>query len=146
MVAYSYEECIDDTRKIINQLDKKYDAIIAISRGGLTFAHLLASGLDLRTVHAINVASYDSTIQREHVAIDSLPDLSSCNNVLIAEDIVDSGKSMHAVTQLLDEKYAKLNYDVAALFFKQTAIYTPKYFARHATEWIQFCWEINEIR
>ncbi|MDH5465778.1 MAG: phosphoribosyltransferase family protein [Thiovulaceae bacterium] len=145
MVRYSYDECIEDTRKIIKDLNKEYDAIIAISRGGLTFAHLLASGLDLRTVHAINVASYDATIQRESVAIDTLPDLSQCRNVLIAEDIVDSGKSMHAVTQMLEEKYPTLHFDVAALFFKQTAIYTPKYFARHATEWIQFCWEINEI-
>ena len=145
MVDYSYSECIQDTRTIIGQLNKKYDAIIAISRGGLTFAHLLASGLDLRTVHAINVASYDETVQRDHVAIDTLPDLTKCKNVLIAEDIVDSGKSMHAVTQLLEEKYPKLHYDVAALFFKQTAIYTPKYFAKHATEWIKFCWEIDPV-
>ena len=140
---YDPQACVDDSKKILAQLKPPYDAILAVARGGLSFAHLLSQGLDLRTVFTVNVASYDETVQRDSVLIEALPDLSLCKRILIVEDIIDSGKSMVALTQLIEETYPTLDYEVAALFYKQTALYKPNYYANIADSWIDFYWEVD---
>lgn len=140
---YAYSELLVDSKKLINRLDERYDAILAVARGGMTFAHLLSEGLDIRDVNIVKVASYDDTVQRNSVTISDLPQLDENKRYLIIEDIVDSGKSMKALSFDLQKHYPNLNYDVAALFYKQTACYTPKYYLHEANDWIEFFWEAD---
>ncbi len=140
---YPYSELLADSKKLISMLEKKYDAILAVARGGMTFAHLLSEGLDIRDVNIVKVASYDDTVQRDSVTISDLPQLDKNKRYLIVEDIVDSGKSMNALSLDLAKHYPDLNYDVAALFYKKTASYQPKYYLHEANTWIEFFWDAD---
>jgi len=140
---YAYSELLADSKKLISMLEEKYDAILAVARGGMTFAHLLSEGLDIRDVNIVKIASYDDTVQRNSVTISDLPELNENKRYLIVEDIVDSGKSMKALSFDLEKHYPNLNYDVAALFYKKTACYTPKYYLHEANAWIEFFWEAD---
>jgi hypothetical protein len=50
---------------------------------------------------------------------------------------------MQALTLDLARHYPTLQYDVAALFYKPTASYTPKYYLHEAKCWIAFFWETD---
>lgn len=138
---YAYDDLLSDTKKLIQTLEHPYDAILTVARGGMSFAHLLSEGLDIRDVALVKIASYDDTVQRDSVCITDFPKLDSSKRYLIAEDIVDSGKSMQALSQDLAKHYPDLVYDVAAIFYKPTATYKPKYFLHQAKAWIEFFWE-----
>jgi xanthine phosphoribosyltransferase len=140
---YSYEELVVDCKALCSRLDETYDALLVVARGGMSFAHLLSQKLDIRDISLISLASYDDTIQRDSVTIKEMPNLDSNKRYLIVEDIVDSGKSMDALTDALTQEYPKLNYDVASLFYKKTASYRPKYYIHEAKEWIEFFWEVD---
>jgi len=140
---YSYKELLEDTKRLIASLDGKYDAILAVARGGITFAHLLSEGLKIRDINVVKIASYDDTVQRNAVTISDLPLLNDQKRYLVVEDIVDSGKSMQALSLDLAKHYPHLNYDVAALFYKPTALYKPKYHLHEAKAWIEFFWEAD---
>ncbi|KIM10189.1 MAG: hypothetical protein KU37_11445 [Sulfuricurvum sp. PC08-66] len=140
---YRYEEMLVDTRKIIAQLDGEYDAILAVARGGLSFAHLLAQGLGIRKVFSVNMISYDGTKQLETITIEECFHVDATLRLLVVEDIIDSGKSMMALEHLLKTRYPDLRYDVAALFYKPTALVRPRYFAQIADTWIDFYWEAD---
>lgn len=140
---YAPQALIEDAKTLLSQIEGSYDAILAVARGGLSLAHLLAQALDLRTVFSVNVASYDATVQRDHVVIEALPNLSFCKKILIVEDIIDSGKSMLALTQQIKAIYPDVTFEVAALFYKPTAVYKPHYYARIADSWIDFYWEVD---
>ena len=59
---YGYEAFLKDCKTILPQI-KKYnpDAIVAIARGGLSFGHILAQGLDTNNLFVINSIHYDGT-------------------------------------------------------------------------------------
>lgn len=140
---YAYSELLADSKKLISMLEEQYDAILAVARGGMTFAHLISEGLDIRDVNIVKIASYDDTVQRNSVTISDLPKLNDNKRYLIVEDIVDSGKSMKALSFDLKKHYPNLDYDVAALFYKPTACYRPKYYLHEAKAWIEFFWEAD---
>ena len=140
---YAYEELISDTKALMTKFEETYDALLVVARGGMTFAHILAEGLNIRDIALVNIASYDETIQRDTVTIKEFPKLDSSKRYLVVEDIVDSGKSMLALTKNLSLSYPHLDYDVAAIFYKKTALYTPKYYLHEAKAWIEFFWEVD---
>ena len=140
---YAYGELLADAKQLISSLEYTYDAILVVARGGMSFAHLLCEGLDIRDVNIVKIASYDDTVQRNSVSISDLPQLNEKKRYLIVEDIVDSGKSMKALSVDLSKHYPNLQYDVAALFYKKTACYTPKYYLHEANAWIEFFWETD---
>lgn len=140
---YSYGELVADTKTIIDALDEEYDAILAVARGGLSFAHLLAQGLNIRTVYSVNIRSYENNIQQAGVTIDSNFYINSNERILIVEDIIDTGNSMIALQGELSRKYPDLRYDIAALFYKPTARVKPNYYVHEASSWIDFYWEVD---
>ena len=140
---YSYEACLADAKTLISQFDGQYDAILAVARGGLSLAHLLAKGLNIRTVYSVNIRSYEKEVQQSHVDIDTEFFLNSNERILIVEDIVDTGNSMIALQSELSRRYPDLRYDIAALFYKPSARIKPTYYVHEATQWIDFYWEVD---
>lgn len=140
---YAYEELISDTKALISRFEYSYDALLVVARGGMTFAHILAEALNIRDIALVSLASYDKTVQRDRVTINEFPTLDTNKRYLIVEDIVDSGKSMLALTEKLAQDYPQLDYDVAAIFYKNTALYSPKYYLHEAKAWIEFFWEVD---
>ena len=61
--------------------------------------------------------------------------------VLIIDDIVDSGETMEEILKILKEKFPYVEFRLATLFYKKTAVLQPDYSVREATQWINFFWE-----
>lgn len=144
MKYYSYEEFLQDLKDLYNKIDNeigKPDAIIAIARGGLTMAHLLALRWDLREVYTLNAISYQGDKQGELVVknIPSIPE--GFEKVLIVDEIVDSGKSLIKIVETLKSLNPAVNFYTSAIFQKPTAIFQADFSIKEPDDWIDFFWE-----
>ncbi len=136
---YSYEEFVADVRRMARHIDRSYDAIVAIARGGVTFGHFLAEILHIRRIHTVNAIGYDDTRKLSCVEVFDIPDLACYERILLVDDIIDSGDTIQAVLEKLRSHY-DVAVDVATLFYKPTASLQPRYYARIADAWIDFFW------
>lgn len=142
MKYYSYENFKNDTNTLINKLaHNSFDVIIGIARGGLTLSHAIAEGLDIRDVQTIRTELYDSTCKRDEISVFGECTLSSAKNVLVLDDIADSGETLKVIMQDLKSKNTDINFISATLFYKKTSIYEPDFWINEAAEWIEFFWE-----
>jgi len=138
MKNYSFEEFINDLEKITTLLKKEnFEAILAISRGGLTFAHFLAERLNIRKVYSIGIISYDKDKKLDTLKIYSMPEIKE-KNILIVDDISDSGDTFLEVLKHFKGK-------TASIFYKPTSKYKPDFFMKKTSKWITFFWE-NQIK
>ena len=140
---YCYEEFVSDCRRLTEIIDWEFDTIVGISRGGLTPAHLLGEYYDIREVYAINTIGYDDTEKLENTKVFNIPDISSAKNVLIVDDIVDSGDTLELVLSTLSQSYPHCSFRSASLFYKESATIEPDWYSQEATKWIDFFWSVD---
>lgn len=144
MKYYSYEEFLQDLKDLHNKIDcsiGKPDAIIAIARGGLTMAHLLALRWDLREVYTLNAISYQGEKQGELI-IKNIPTIAEgVKKVLIVDEIVDSGKSLIKVVEILKKLNVDVDFYTSAIFQKESAVFRADFSLREPESWIDFFWE-----
>jgi xanthine phosphoribosyltransferase len=143
MKYYGYENFREDTKKLIEQAkDFNPQAIVAIARGGLTIAHCMAEGMDIREVQSLRTELYDDTQKRDSISVFNNCEFSdSVKKVIVVDDISDSGDTFDAVMKELKEKNPNIEFKSAALFYKKTSIYQPDFWVNEADEWIEFFWE-----
>ncbi|WP_417273570.1 xanthine phosphoribosyltransferase [Celeribacter halophilus] len=104
----SWDQIHRDSRALAWRLDGKgpddgaWRAIVAITRGGMAPAMIIARELDIRTVDTISVKSYDHQNQSEAVVLNSPNEdmMGDGTGVLIIDDLVDSGKTLELVRSL----------------------------------------------
>ncbi len=141
---YSYTDCINDCKLLLVDIKKyKPDAIIAIARGGMILAHLISEAINLRDIYTINAVSYYDDIKFQKVKISNIPNLSKKNNILIVDDIVDSGETMSEVIKIFKQEYPNINIKCLSIFYKDTAVIKPDFKVRKTDQWIEFFWEVD---
>ena len=82
--------------------DGAWRAIVAITRGGMAPAMIIARELDVRTVDTISIKSYDHQDQLDAKVLKH-PDagmMGDGTGILIIDDLVDSGKTLEVVRAL----------------------------------------------
>ena len=142
MIHYNCEALQKDIDILVQKIgNKKFDAIIAIARGGMIPAQLLAYKLAIRDVQLVRIESYDNERQRESVSVKALLELKRKSDILIVDDIIDSGKSMAALLEYLQKEHAQCNFFTASLYYKKSALVQPDFTCKEATQWIDFFWE-----
>lgn len=137
---YPYEDFLADTKDLTENIDWKFDSIIAIARGGMSLAHLLGEYYNIREVYSINTIGYDDTIKLENVKVFNIPELNKAKSVLIVDDIVDSGDTLVEVLKVLGQAYPNVDFRTAALFYKKSAKIAPDWYVQEADKWIEFFW------
>ncbi len=87
--------------------DGSWRAVVAITRGGMAPAMIVARELDIRTVDTVSVKSYHSgggkADQRRDAEVLKSPDAAMMGDgtgILIVDDLVDSGKTLELVRDL----------------------------------------------
>jgi xanthine phosphoribosyltransferase len=142
MKYYSYENFKNDTNKLIS-LVKDYDAnaIIGIARGGLSLAHGMAEGLDIRNVQTLRTELYDKGQKRECITLYGSCEFNEIKRVLVVDDIADSGETLDVVMKSLICGNSNIEFKSATLFYKHTSIYEPDFWLNEADDWIDFFWE-----
>ncbi|TNF44304.1 MAG: phosphoribosyltransferase [Epsilonproteobacteria bacterium] len=140
---YPYEDFLTDTRSLTEKIDWEFDTIIPIARGGFCLGHLLGEYYNIREVYSINTIGYDDTFKLESVKVFNIPELGEAKNVLIVDDIVDSGDTLVEVLKVLRQAYPEVTFKVASLFYKKSAKIAPDWYVQEADRWIDFFWSVD---
>jgi len=109
----SWDQIHRDSRALAWRLDGRgpidgaWKAVVAITRGGMAPAMIVARELDIRQVDTISVMSYHSgggkADQRREAQVLKAPDdtlMGDGTGILIVDDLVDSGKTLELVRAL----------------------------------------------
>ncbi len=141
---YSYELFKEDTQKLVDSC-RAYepDILLAVARGGLTLSHLMAQAMDMRNLYTLNSIHYEGELKLDTFNIFNIPDVSHAKKVLVVDDIIDSGETMREILKILKEKFPDVEFKLATLFYKTTAVLQPDYTVREADRWIDFFWEVD---
>lgn len=142
----SWDQIHRDSRALAWRLDGKgpqggaWKAVIAITRGGMAPAMIVARELDIRTVDTISVKSYDHQKQSEAVILKS-PDLNLMGDgegVLIIDDLVDTGKTLRVVKELFPKAH------IATVYAKPEGRPMTDTFITEVSQdtWIFFPWDM----
>ncbi|MEM7613658.1 MAG: xanthine phosphoribosyltransferase [Pseudomonadota bacterium] len=117
-----------------------WQAVVAITRGGMAPAMIVARELDIRTVDTISVKSYDHQQQADAKVLKS-PDASLMGDgtgILIVDDLVDSGRTLELVRTL----YPKAHF--ATVYAKPKGRPMVDTFITEVSQdtWIFFPWDM----
>src|SRR5258707_1341034 len=120
-----------------------FEIIVAITRGGLVPAAIVARELGIRIIDTVCVASYDHTSQGEVRLLKSIGlDVVAASGgrgrgVLIVDDLVDTGKTAKLVRDLLPEAH------FAAVYAKPMGRPLVDTFITEVSQdtWIYFPWD-----
>lgn len=114
-----------------------FNRIIAISRGGLIPAAIIAYELDIRNCDVINMSTYDGEAKRDEGEIEISPLLSAVDEKsLIIDDLADSGRTL----QILRRLYPRA---VTACVYAKPAgqPHSDIYAAAVPDRWVVFPWD-----
>ena len=139
-IYYPYEEFRDDLKALTQKINQTFDALIPISRGGLSMGQMMGEFYNIREVCAINTIGYEDTQKLDEVRVFNVPNLHDAKSVLVVDDIVDSGETLVEVLKVLREEYPNVIFLTASIFYKPTAIIEPTWWVKEPKGWIEFFW------
>jgi xanthine phosphoribosyltransferase len=143
ILALSWDAFHADTRALAHRLASRggFSAIAAVTRGGLFPAGVIARELGIRVVDTICIASYYDETERGDVSVLKSPsqELTSrpSSEVLIIDDLVDTGATAKLVRELLPQAY------FATVYAKPQGLPLVDTFVRQVPQdtWIYFPWD-----
>ncbi|MEM9010724.1 MAG: xanthine phosphoribosyltransferase [Pseudomonadota bacterium] len=120
--------------------DGLWRAVVAITRGGMAPAMIVARELDIRTVDTVSIKSYDHQTQND-AAILKRPDdeiMGDGEGILVVDDLVDTGKTIELVREL----YPKAHF--ATVYAKPKGAPQVDTFITEVSQdtWIFFPWDM----
>ena len=145
-IIISWVELHRDARYLSEVLHHKgpWKGIIAVTRGGLVPAALVARELDIRLIDTICVTSYDAGsgggAEQQQGKVQVLKGVKGeGDGYLLIDDLVDTGKTAQAVRQLLPKAH------FACLYAKPAGRPIVDSFVKEfkQTKWIHFPWDIE---
>ncbi len=139
-IYYPYEEFRADLKALVAKIDQPFDTIIPISRGGLSMGQMLGEYYNIRAVYAINTIGYEGSKKLDSVRVWNLPDLQESKQVLVLDDIADSGETLERVLSVLHATYPSVRFWSATIFYKPTASIEPTWWVKEPAGWIEFFW------
>lgn len=104
----SWDQLHRDCRTLSHDLialDQKWDGIIAITRGGMIPAGIIARELGIRVVDTISVRTYSHKEISEPVVLNDVTATTDGENYLLIDDLVDTGKTAKFVRERLPKAY-----------------------------------------
>lgn len=143
----SWDQLHRDARALAWRLDGKgpeedgaWRAVIAITRGGMAPAMIIARELDIRLVDTISIKSYSHQTQSEAKVIKA-PDMERFGDgegVLIIDDLVDTGRTLEVVRALMPKAH------IATVYAKPMGRPQVDSFVTEVSQdtWIFFPWDL----
>jgi uncharacterized protein len=137
------QECVS---RIIGQLDRDYDCMLVVTRGGLVPACLISEQIDLRNILVAAVMFYTGVDQRldDPIFLQFPADpLLAGEKVLVVDDVWDSGKTIMAVRQRVEEAQGKPS--IAVLHYKPNRSLFPAahpdFWGKESNDWLVYPWD-----
>jgi hypoxanthine phosphoribosyltransferase len=141
----SWAQIEDLVARLVARLPRDYEALLAISRGGLVPCCLISEQLDMRNVLVAAVMHYTGIGQTmDRPLFLQFPDdiLLADKRILVIDDVWDSGKTIMAVKERL--RAVGCRHDVATLHYKpghSRFTERPDYYAEETESWIVYPWD-----
>ncbi|WP_106478290.1 xanthine phosphoribosyltransferase [Phytohalomonas tamaricis] len=134
----SWDRLHRDVRALCHRLiEREYKGIIAITRGGLIPAALIARELNVRLIDTICIKSYDYMDQDEVNVLKGIDH--DGEDWLLVDDLVDTGKTARAVREMLP----KANF-VTIYAKPEGKPLVDQYLTEISQDtWIQFPWDMG---
>jgi xanthine phosphoribosyltransferase len=133
----SWEELHRDARALSWRLAERgpFEGIVAVTRGGLVPAHIVARELDIRLIDTICVSSYDTEVQRPPEVLKGVQGDGA--GWLIVDDLVDTGQTGRVVREMLPEAH------FATVYAKPAGRPVVDTFVTEVSQdtWILFPWD-----
>ena len=155
------QELIDDSFKLgIKVLASGYQptTIITLWRGGATVGIVIDELMSYKKIitnhNVLKTSSYKNTEQLSSVKIfgldGTLDRLGEKEKILIIDDIFDSGKTIDAVINAINEKHSYVIKDIriAVPWFKpenNKTLISPDYYLHETNKWIVFPHELESL-
>lgn len=119
--------------------------IVAIAKGGLAWVRTLADYMSQDEVTSIQIQFYGKHMTRGErpVIIQSLPVSVAGENILIFDDVADTGESLTIASNYLDSCGAD-EIKIATLFLKPHSVVKPDFHGPRVTGWVVFPHEVKE--
>jgi xanthine phosphoribosyltransferase len=142
----SWDQFHRDSRALAWRLTSEgpFHAIVAITRGGLVPAAIVARELNIRIIESVSVKSYDHQDQGQvrvikAIAQDILDADASEKRILIVDDLVDTGATARAVRDMLP------NAHFATVYAKPKGREMVDTFITEVSQdtWIYFPWDLD---
>ena len=130
----------------INNSGFKPDIIVGLARGGWVLARVLCDLIGVKDLVSLKVEHWGVTATPDGKAKLKYPlnvDLSG-KNVLVVDDITDTGESMRVTLEYI-KSLNPLQIKTAALRHINTSKFLPEYFGEEITwRWVIFPWNFTE--
>lgn len=144
----SWDDVEEQCRVLAREIKERavaFDIIIGIARGGWVPARILSGILGNDEVDTVRVRFYEAVgkTSKEPLIVHPTQIDISGKNILLVDDIADTGKSLIATIKHLQVRNAK-NIFVVTLVKKPQSKFTPDLFARETEDWVIFPWEVDE--
>lgn len=130
----TYLEYKDLKRMLLEKIplleELNINEIIAVSRGGITIAHILGKALNLKVGYLFP--------DKKEIYFNN----PSNKHILIVEDLIAEGRTTKIIKKMMDEKYSDIHYTYMP--FLVDANYKDKDYdikVMRSSEWIVFPWE-----
>jgi len=128
--------CYELAEKILKS-NNDFDAIVAISRGGLIPARIVSDTLGIYDLYVIDSRFWGigGTIYPEPLM--NVPQTLNVNdkNVLIVDEVVDTGKTMCKTIEVL-KKFGAKEIKTATLHYKVRSIIVPDFYVKKLEKWV----------
>ena len=141
----SWDEFHRDCRRLTRRLQPlgPFAALVAVTRGGLVPAGIVAHELGIRAIETVSIASYGEGNQRGEVrlvkGLDPAFAAGRGADVLVVDDLVDSGETARALRGLLPHAH------LAAVYAKPAGRPLIDTFVDEVAQdtWIYFPWDLG---
>lgn len=122
------------------------DVIIGIARGGWIPARLLADFYGNKRTANIKIEFYDNTTKTSTnpIITQELSENIENKEVLIVDDVADTGKSLLAAIDHINKKNPS-KVKIATLYYKKHSLIKPDYYIKETSSWIVYPWEYGEF-
>ena len=121
--------------------DIPFKGIIAVTRGGLVPACLVAREMNIRVIDTIAVSSYDALTQRALEVLKPTHVTEDGDGWLVVDDLADTGNTFRALRSLLPRAH------FACLYAKPEGAPTADTYVTEVSQdtWIYLPWEDQEF-
>ena len=123
----------------------KPDIIVGVSRGGWPPARVLSDLLDNPNLANVRAEFYLGVAETKGEPTLTQPVSVSVSrkNVLVVDEVADTGKSLKLVKEHIIEQGA-VEVKIATVYYKPWSIVKPDYYEKETSRWVVFPWEIKE--
>ncbi len=120
-----------------NLPDRSWKGIVAVTRGGLVPAAILARNLDIKLIETVCVSSYDdrTDTQAKATILKGLPEGDDGEGWLVVDDLIDTGHTVQIIRKMFPKAY------YATVYAKSKGKKYVDSYVSEVNAWIVFPWE-----